>query len=495
MPINWNILGGLNPNTTQTVATQQAPSGLDSLAGGVMQGVQAGQQIQLNNQQAQSNAINLQQAKQVQADQQQLRGAQNEDQYLAALKSQGQYEKAIQYQTAKQNYADSVLNGKKSAQDLTRGEVELAEVKLHAGSALAAQVESLPPEQRAGYWAKASEQLNKNYPSLKLPKDYDQSTSLAMIQTAMPLVNQLQSNPYVQSLAYPDQARGGMKSAVSNLMSDKNQPTTVKLQNSINQLTAQISAGKANGQDTSRLEQQQSELQKQIDAAGAPKVVNPYDSELAKKDADSAGTARSTRDTITHLMSDATDAKSKLTQIPNFKLGPIVDVLKTNRFDTNVQEVQKLLAEMPFLNKSLVGISQGMKFTQGELDQLNKITGSTASNKGALQWIMDRTLVKGTAENHNLWEREKSVRSNGSTSLYNKWLAENPEPPKELNDPSNIYLHPELIGKKANAGNQAQTAAPVNNTGSTNNGFQEGKIYQDANGNKAKFINGKWEAI
>lgn len=165
---------------------------------------------------------------------------------------------------------------------------------------------------------------------------------------------------------------------------------------------------------------------------------------LGKADAKTVTTAQTTRGTMTHLLADTQDASNILTKIPPGYTGPIVDYLKANKMDTEVQEMQKITAEIPFLTKSLVGISNGMRFTQGELEQLNRASGSTAINREALQWVIDRTSTKSIEGIHNNWEVESNIRKNGGKEAYSRWLETNPEPSKSI-DKSNSYQNADTV--------------------------------------------------
>lgn len=195
------------------------------------------------------------------------------------------------------------------------------------------------------------------------------------------------------------------------------------------------------------------------DKSADDKYQDALASGLAQADAKAVTTASTTRGTLTHLLSDSSDGSAILAKVPPGYTGPIVDWLKANKMDTDVQKLQKITSEIPFLVKSTVGITNGMRFTQGELEQLNRASGDTKINRDALQWVLDRTSTKATEGIHDNWKAENDIRSRGSSDAYKAWVKTNPEPVKDISK-DNSY-------KKVD--------------------FQQGKVYTDANGNKATY--------
>jgi len=233
---------------------------------------------------------------------------------------------------------------------------------------------------------------------------------------------------------------------------EKNAYRTAELQN-------KIKSGIASDQDKTELNSLQNQIQDaqnaKIKKQGSPSDY--YDKALAGQDAKTAASANSTRGTMQHLAYDASDGADVLSKVPAGYTGPVIDYLKANKMNTEVQKLQKILAEIPFLVKSTVGISNGMRFTQGELEQLNKASGSTAINREALQWVLDRTNTKATEGIYTNWKVENDIRKNGSPEVYKRWLESNPEPKQSI-DVNNSYKQVD---------------------------FTKGKIYTDKNGMKA----------
>lgn len=152
------------------------------------------------------------------------------------------------------------------------------------------------------------------------------------------------------------------------------------------------------------------------------------------------------------VSSDAKDALQILQKIPAGMTGPVVDYLKANAMDSEVQKIQKLLAGIPIAVKAMYGVTPGNRLTATELQQLNKASGSTSINKDALQWVLNRLIPQSAGIIHDNWVKENDFYKNAGGEVYKNWKESNPEPQagfKMENGPSVGTVHVDKNGIKA----------------------------------------------
>lgn len=434
MPINFGILAPLQqtvqPVTGPTMHAMPAKDPLADFSNGLMGGITQGQQIQQNSQNLQEGELKLNAAKQGAADYKELRAsaAQGWDQYLKTLKTQDPVA-AVDAQTKMATLQKTQADAKDADAKEYKSLVDVQ------GNFYGQVSQGRNDQEKAAIWAMQRENMPKSVQDA-IPEKYDQNTLMAgMTIHQFDVANTLEKNP---KLAAEGQSPLG------------------KIQSDADKKQQLIANMKAKGLDTSQQEQELTQLN-QASTSEANPAQKAFDSAAAQHQEKMASDLTSTRGTIHALLTDNADAKAKLKDISEAQLGPLVNYLKLNALNPDVQELNKLTSEMPFLNKSLVGISAGMRFTQGELDQLNRITGGPGTSKKALQWLFDRTEAVGTRKLIENWHAEDAIHQNESPGQYKLWLKNNPEPQPLSAEKakSNVYLHPELVGGTPNSNTQS----------------------------------------
>ncbi len=144
---------------------------------------------------------------------------------------------------------------------------------------------------------------------------------------------------------------------------------------------------------------------------------------------------------------DAKDALDIIKNIPAGETGPVVDYLHANGMDSDIQKIQKLLSGIPIAVKAMYGVTPGNRLTTTELQQLNKASGSTAINKDALQWVLNRLIPQSEGIIHDNWIKEKDFYKNAGGETYKNWANSNPEPQHNYNNSSISQKSYQLNGK------------------------------------------------
>lgn len=95
----------------------------------------------------------------------------------------------------------------------------------------------------------------------------------------------------------------------------------------------------------------------------------------------------------------------------------------------------------------------------------------------------ERRKVEKAEMQREYYEKNRNLK--GFKNEWDKYVNENP-----ILDPKTLKItNPKYMSQ--DAGSTRSNTASTNNT----NSFEEGKIYKDSNGNKARYMNGKWESM
>lgn len=487
--MNWNLLQGIQPGQGAIASAPAAPGGggggADSLAGGISAGLSQGtsmaasrqnmaaqqQQMEFNKQMnpmkiqeaqqtldynsqmnplkvqqgqqtVEGGAIDLQEKKQKQIDAQTLRAAaaQGEQQWLDA-KMQQDPEAAQKYNLAKADVAARIAATAGINEDTKgKGLDNASKISNIQGQIYNAALGSTDPAMREKIYQAGKATLPKDLQT-SMPAQFDEGTAVATL-----------------TLAKQNMADWLEKNQGKNMSSaQKDDQRQIALQNKVN-------SGTANANDKAELDMIQGR-RAAIEKRGQP--TNPLDSELAKTDSKQASDAQTSRESMKTFHDDVNSAREILTKVPDAALGPAVNITKLNKLNPEIQKLQSTLNGLALQAKELYKLGSGQGFTDADRDFLTEVVGNTAINKRPLGEILDRMDDLAGKAHYNSWKKESNVRKKASG--YDQWLQDNPEPSKSWDK--------------------------ISKPDQTSGGFQAGQIYQDANGNKAKYNNGTWEPV
>lgn len=436
---NFGILQGIQPpQVIGSLPSTPARDGVGELMGGIMSGLQQGQQLQNQKKEGQLLDLKIQSGKLDLSDRQAANDYANKlDQ--AAQQGMDAYLKAL-------NPTDRINVLTKQAQ---QREAEAKARKEGVESGYSVSTYNAVAHSSAQQF-KTPEEQEKAYQSIRMQAPED-------VRSTMPTNFDPKYAPI--AVASGLQAEAAMLRSKHGAATGGAPTDTQKRINEINQNRARQGLEPLPAQEESKY------LTQGLTTSISPNKgqVNPYDTALAQNDAKQAGEATTLRTNMETLHTNAQTVLQKLPSVPDFALGPISKKLKIDKLSPEAQQIISPLNAMAFQLKEYYKLGSGQGFTDADRDFLTEIAGNTGYYKYPLKEIVTRMDKLAATARYNSWKKENNIRKNSST--YQQWLQDNPEPSKSWE-------------------NQAQA-----------NSFQEGRVYQDANGNKAKYINGKWESI
>jgi hypothetical protein len=441
MPINWGSMTPIAPPQVVAQLPQQANQ-TDSLANGIMSGILQGQQMQSNN-------MTLQKQRQEMTDQEALRNAPNEDAWLKTLQQQGKHSEALQYKNYQIQYQNNLLQNKANILELNEKERKKADRDNAINVAVMGQVSQLPPEQQQSTYTQYRQDMLQKYPDLVMPEEFNANSFASVMRT-----NEIMQKTQEQEATEKVNTLTQLETRLDNLLSQKQQyikegKPTNRIDEQITNTQNLISTHTKNVQ-TQKTDSYETELGK----------------ELGKQDAQSAKESGDTRTQVGKFRIFNDKAREQLPNVPGYAVGPIASSIKLDKLNPQAQILNSYLAATTAFAKDLIGLKGGAQgMTEKEWEMVKSIAGGTFQNKYTLKEVMTTMDKASRIIEYREWKNESDIRKGHKT--YDRWLEANPEPP-----------NPE---KEKSSPEQAQ--------------FQDGQIYQDAKGNKAKYVNGKWEMI
>jgi len=231
----------------------------------------------------------------------------------------------------------------------------------------------------------------------------------------------------------------------------KLQPKTTPLgmaQNLVEQRQNELTAAKQSG-DATRIQQAQQNYNQANDATS--KILTPNSlsggggtqKAIDSKDADEMKTADLAMPGLKTLETNSNSVLNILKVVPKGTVGKLQDLTKLNINSTQVQILQHFFAESGFVAKSaLANQTPGEKMTQSQLDQLNKIVGGTNINWDSIKAIVGNVRDQAQTKAHDNWVTSNRIRAGGDQQKYQTWRTAVPEPfdPQKANEPSG-YVH------------------------------------------------------
>lgn len=202
-------------------------------------------------------------------------------------------------------------------------------------------------------------------------------------------------------------------------------------------------------------------LSKNLLATGGPETA--LDKAIAKSDAGIYRTAVDSIEAMKSFRNTVQTAQAELKSVPDAVLGPAANFFRNPKFQKQAQVLKSSLNAAALQAKEMYRLGSGQGFTDADRDFLTEVVGNTAIDKMPLQTILEKMEKVSQKAELAAWKQANSIRK--QSRGYDAWLTENPKP--EFN---------------------------TQNTASAN-GFQDGQIYQDANGNQARYINGQWAPV
>lgn len=454
---NFGILAPLHQPDDHVVAQiPQQASGVNQLAGGIMQGAEAGSNIatqgvaraatqQKMQQEAQlfpgdlhsqqtintQNDMILQQEKQAQANQQQINQANNDGGIEGARKKAYQLgiDVGNKFDLDLAKTQQAVANVAKTNADTNTATLKNASTITTQIGTIASAAAKIPnPDTRMKVvqfnLSQQPEAVQKAW-AAAMPTGWDDSVAMGMIATE-----------HQQILD------GAAKKTAEEAGKSDAKPTPILAnQAARDQLLQQQKTDQTAGKPADPMLQQKiDELTKGID--GKP-AVNGMQTEINKTDAGELKTNDAAAPALKTLSTNSHDILGILNKVPKGFVGKISDFAKLNVNNTDIQVLQHFFAENGFLAKTaLAGQTSGLRLTQSELSQLNKIIGGTDVNWDSIRQIVTNVKSQSDSKLHDTWMSSNRIRSQGDSDDYKTWQKTNPEPynPDTADKPSG-YLH------------------------------------------------------
>ena len=478
MPIDYSLLRPIDPKSgvVANINPNPAPGGLDQLASGLTAGanaLQARQQsqaqtadtqqrtaqdaamapgdLQLQNQKIQDNQnildSNAAQARDSATER--TAAQQGFQQYIKSRMATGDVAGAIKVQQQQANLEQTMnIVAEKTGQNSDHLNIKFGNF---ASTVMASDQKTgkplLTPQQRED----AYQQYLKTYsPSARqmFPEHFEEGTGVNMIMLGHVAHANLMEEQEIKQAKTQDRV-------------------TPQIQN------AQRIASLTNNQN--RTPEEDTEL-KQLESGATKQGSNPFDKAIADGGEKAVTGREQQSQALSIVHADAQDGLKILDKIPAGYTGPVVDFLKANGLNSDVQKLQKLTAGIPIAVKAMYGVTPGNRLTTTELQQLNKASGTTSQNKDALQYVLRRLIPQTEGIMHDNWQKSDAYMKNSSPNVYDGWKSANPEPQGfKFGDKGN----PDAPGGAQNDLAKAK----------------EGDTARDSKGNRAKFTNGKWVEI
>lgn len=438
MPVDYSLLnfkqpvGGVVANLP---VVQAAPANQDinTLAGGLMQGLMQGQQIkeskqamdmraqqmdqsaqmfpsqlQQSQQAAQTGAIDLESKQQSRRDVAQAREAFNKswDQgmsvmkkndpagYLALMQSQATYDKTLAETSDKM--AD------------TRIKANVAYTSMAATGADLAQHAAAAEKTNPGSGQKVYEQGLKMLPpalASSYPAQYNEETHLVLTKTGMDA-----------QFKMADETAG--KSLSSNQKDDKREAQLVEKQK----------AGTLNNSEQLEL----TRIQQRGDARARGMTGNPYDKMIIENDGKKLEALDKNDMAVDEAIQANKEALGYLAKTPAILLNPVANFVGLSNLDQKAQLLRAKLNDRVLTYKNIKDMgSQG--FTNSDRQYVEMAKGGMGNYKGTLEEMLkaDTKLQEHTKAAN--WLKKSEIYR--KSSQYDQWVANNPEPEVVMQKP------------------------------------------------------------
>lgn len=470
MPIDFSILkpiqGGSIGGSIPAINPRAEVSPMDSLAGGLAEGIKAGQGMKLQQQQSEMNALKLKDANEDYGRKQEILAAakQSQDKYFEVLKQNA----PDQYLEQMKTIADTKRLNAETAVQLSKNKGEEANNYNNIAITQANIVNSAhQAEQRqpgAGQQVYSTARKMAGSIGQTMPEEFTPNTLMTYTSIATDIALQKSQEEALKSAS-----------------------PTRKMQIERNQLQGNADPA----QDIAELNSKINSDNKQYRPASEEIGIKVAQDRL-QKDNDDARTHRSNLETARTMsaISDKTDSgtlaeyKTKLNNLASSALGMKLDpktplnetfMAVSTQFTVDLQSLMKgqtsdrdmkLMAQA---GPQLTNTAQGKKLLAKMIEYranggLNQISFENA-------WVAKHGSVNGMDDAWSSFVNSRQdikVNKNGTLD-FNMYSKDDWKP----------YLDPDYKG-----GNK-----------STSSDFIDGQVYKDANGNQARYVNGQWESI
>jgi len=498
MSVNFGLLGAIPPGGVVgqlPVVQPQANNGVNSLAGGIMQGVLQGQQMQQNAQQmkatqqqmdfnSQNNPLVLEQNKQkVEGGRIEIKNAQDAQAYrikveTAADKNEKAYLEAlrpddkVKYLQSKATYQSTVATAAKTNSETKKQEIinsYMIQDQIGAANSAALQYQE-PQKQEESY-----QQIKKTLPpdvQKLMPANFDQTFAVMAVNQGTIAHAQYLTSQFGASKA-ADDSTPQMKNAaeIAKLKSAIDSGTaTPEEQTKYKSLTEQTSktplvqtpGNQVKAETTSKYLQQR-------DTVKSVAVSNIASLDIMGKLSDKAmsGSTAETNLAVQKIISAVTGTA------PNPKV-PLTEAL--GAFAKTYQISQQVL----------------MKGSSSERDmELLSQTGPQINNTSEGRKLMSNQLGYKEAMTINqvdfehAWSDAHNADMTGAQDAWSKFV----QTREDFNPKTNMF------DKRPSAKDWKPFLDENYEAPKQQKTYQEGQVYQDSNGNKAKYMNGKWVGV
>jgi hypothetical protein len=471
MAIDFGILRPLaeGVKTGEVARVAPQPSGLDSLAGGLLQGVQAGQQIQ--NAQVARQSAQLEMQKTQQEMQQsaamapsQLQNSQATADFNTAKAQRAQADlvaanaKAAADQKVNEAYQKGGMEGARTA-EYTYGGVAAGQAFDTANLAIQKTISDISKanaETDTTVIAN-SKQLNtqlagiaSQVSQIKDPQTQIKTAGLLLAnlppsaQKAFSMVPVDPQKGYDPQFLHALVARGLQQTqddandANAKAAGSKGTVTGTplsKAQDVMKQRYDELQAAQ-DSKDPTRIQMAQKNYQQAQDATALtlqPKDPGAANNETAKaisgQDAKEMKAADDAVPALKTLADNGHQILQLLQKVPKGFVGPLQDLSKLNMASSDIQVLQHFFAENGYVAKvALANQTAGMRMTNTELQQLNNIVGGTSKNWDAIKQIVGNINDQATSKAHDNWTVSNRVRAGGNQEDFKRWRDANPEP-------------------------------------------------------------------
>lgn len=471
MPVDFGLLQTKQPvgGVVATLPMVPQTNSLDSLAGGIMSGLQQGQQIKASRQNMAVQQQQMDQSAQAFPLQQQERQQTNEMNQMKIDSAKTQQVDIAEQRKASQQSYQAYLDVVKKQDPVQWIKIQKDESEVKKNFVDAAdKMEDTKGKGVNNYYSIA--EAGGNMASTAVQNGKNPAEQEAIYQ------QQLQYLPDSLRAVYPKTLKGnegllikiGTDAHLDLLEKSQNDPkNTTTNQKELRQIGILEKKAKETGGLTS-IDRTELDGLKQAQAAKDQKLtVNPLDSKLAEVDTGRLKTYHDASDKAPDIAQKVQMAKAIL-QRPGMatKVGPTIDLSHLNQLSPDVQELGSLLNDLALTAKGLSGMPSNT-FSEADRNFVAKIAGTTAFNIKSLNGTLDRMSELSKQAVIKTYNEEEKIRKQSGN--YKEWKAQNPAP--------------DLSAWEEKKQNKASTQ------------FEEGKVYQDAGGNKAQYINGQWKEI
>lgn len=153
---------------------------------------------------------------------------------------------------------------------------------------------------------------------------------------------------------------------------------------------------------------------------------NPLDAKLAEVDAQRLSKYHEGSDAAPSIVS-AVDKANEILSRPGMesKVGPIIDITKLNKLSPDVQELGSVVNQLALTAKAMNNMPSNT-FSEADRNFVATIAGTTAFNIKSLKATLDRMKDLSKQAVENTYKQEEKIRK-GSAS-YKQWKEQNPGP-------------------------------------------------------------------